>query len=46
MIDAALDVAESECGKLERTRQMFQENTERYGGVYAYVNVKGSYWWS
>jgi NAD+ synthase (glutamine-hydrolysing) len=50
MIDAALDGAEIfvnvsgseiERGKLRRKLQMMEEFTERHGGAYAYVNLKG-----
>jgi hypothetical protein len=50
MIDAALDGAEIfinvsaseiERGKLKRKLQMLEEFTERHGGAYAYVNIKG-----
>ena len=50
MIDAALDGAEifvnvsaseAERGKLKRKLQMIEELTERHGGAYMYVNIKG-----
>lgn len=50
MIDAALDGAEifinisgseTERGKLTRKMRMLEEFTERHGGAYVYVNIKG-----
>jgi hypothetical protein len=51
MIDAALDGgeifinvsgSEVERGKLKRKLQMLEEFTQRHGGAYVYVNLKGN----
>ena len=51
MIDAALDGAEIfvnpsgslvERNKMTRRFQLLQENTQKSGGCYCYVNVKGT----